>query len=193
MMSVYFKHSVLRFWSARLNPGTHATFDPWSIFGIRPSDFVRPFVPLLLAAILLSGCSPRISPLYRDYEVTAEEAASDAIVMERIEEGLQAAGWSIADPVTDNIVATDERSFRTWGLYNVRVSLEVAPIGGDYVRLMIHPCREYAWGRKSKIPYLRKSLARSVLSDLHESFEERGLAFIGTRESRDRAARQGLP
>lgn len=147
----------------------------------------------MLAVLFVSGCSPRISPLYRDYEVTAEYASADAEVLVRIEEGLQEAGWSLADPITDNIVATDERSFRSWGLYSVRVSLEVAPIGGDYVRLMIHPYREYAWGTKSKIPYLRRSLARSVLSDLHDTFEERGLAFIGTRESRDRADRKGIP
>lgn len=179
--------------SSGLNTEIGAAFDDPSRFFNPPVRIVRPLVSLLLAVVFVSGCSPRISPLYRDYEVTAEEAAADAVVLERIEEGLQEAGWSLADPVTDNIVATGERSFRNWGLYSVRVSLEVAPIGGDYVRLMIHPYREYAWGTKSKIPYLRKSLARSVLSDLHESFEDRGLAFIGTRESRDREARKGIP
>lgn len=154
---------------------------------------MRSLLFVIFAAVLVTGCSPRISPLYRDYEVTAEQAAADEVVIDRIEEGLQQAGWSLTEPVTDNVVATDERSFRNWGLYSVRVSLEVAPIGGDYVRLMIHPYRQYAWGTKSKIPYLRGGLARSVLSDLHESFEEQGLEFIGTRESRDRAAQRGTP
>lgn len=148
---------------------------------------------MMLVAVLAAGCSPKISPLYRDYEVTAEDAGADEVVLDRIEEGLRDAGWSLTDPVTDNVVATDERSFRSWGLYSVRVSLEVAPIGGDYVRLMIHPYRQYAWGTKSKIPYLRGGLARSVLSDLHDSFEAQGLEFIGTRESRDKAARNSRP
>lgn len=154
---------------------------------------MRTILLVMLAAFLAAGCSPKISPLYRDYEIAAGQDSADEVVLDRIEQGLQAAGWSLAEPVTDNIVATDERSFRTWGLYSVQVSLEVAPIGGDYVRLMIHPYRQYAWGTKSKIPYLRGGLARSVLSDLHDSFEEQGLEFIGTRESRDRAARNSRP
>jgi hypothetical protein len=148
---------------------------------------------VLIAAVLAAGCTPKLSPLYRDYEVTEEESSSDEVVLERIEDGLRDAGWSLTDPVTDNIVATEERSFRNWGLYSVEVSLEVAPIGGDYVRLMINPYRRYLWGTRSKIPYLRGSLARSVLNDLHDSFEDQGLAFIGTRESRDKAARNGRP
>jgi len=147
-------------------------------------------LPALLALVLTTGCSPKLSPLYRDYEVTVESGLSDFDTLERIDRGLVAAGWKITPGVTPSIRATESRKFREWGLYKIEVELEVAPVGGDYVRLMVHPYRVYFTGTRSKIPYLRGSLARSVLRDLHERFEEEGLTFKGTAQSRDKATRQ---
>ena len=151
----------------------------------------------LIAAlvILFSGCSPRLSPLYRDYEVNVEAAAADretlddqAAVLDRIREGLRSAGWAVGESVVPNVVAAESRRFREWGLYSIEVELEVAPVGGNYVRLFVHPYRIYFTGAKRKIPYLRGSLARSVLKDLHEAFEAQGLEHIGTAQTRDRAS-----
>ena len=149
-------------------------------------------VVLLCALFLLSGCSPRLTPLYRDYEVVMEAAAEQesedrADVTGRIRSALQAAGWQLQAPVTPNVVATAPRSFRQWGLYAVTVELEVAPLYGNHVRLFVHPYRTYITGAKRKIPYLRGSLARSVLKDLHAALEAEGLDHIGTAQSRDRA------
>ena len=143
---------------------------------------------ILFVAVILTGCSPRLSPLYRDYEVTVEEDLSDALVSERIDRGLKAAGWSPIEGITANVIATESRQFREWGLYKIVVELEVAPVSGDYVRLLIHPYRVYFTGKRSKIPYLRGSLARSVLKELHEEFEQEGLSFIGTAQSRDKVS-----
>ncbi len=154
-------------------------------------------VSLIAVLVLLSGCSPRLSPLYRDYEVTADEAAAENVVddhtevMERIRMGLESAGWELGDAITSNVVAAESRKFREWGLYSIEVNLEVAPVGGNYVRLFVHPYRVYFTGAKRKIPYLRGSLARSVLKDLHEAFEEQGLEHIGTAQTRDRALLRG--
>ena len=145
-------------------------------------------IPVLV--LFLSGCSPKLSPLYRDYAVNpVEEGTSNGeSIFERMEKGLESAGWTPIEGVTPNVLATEMRRFREWGLYSVEVELEVAPIGGDYVRLLIHPYRIYFTGAKSKVPYLRGSLARSVLKDLHAAFDEQGLTFIGTAQSRDREA-----
>jgi len=139
-----------------------------------------------------------LSPLYRDYEVDAAAVAADteiaddqAAVMDRIKQGLREAGWTISESVTPNVVAAESRKFREWGLYSIEVELEVAPVGGNYVRLFVHPFRIYFTGAKRKIPYLRGSLARSVLKDLHESFEAQGLEHIGTAQTRDRAILRG--
>ena len=153
---------------------------------------------IIAVLVLLTGCSPRLSPLYRDYEVQAatkadtEEVIDDhAAAMERIRAGLRQAGWDIGEPVTPNVVAAEARKFREWGLYAIEVELEVAPVGGNYVRLFVHPYRIYFTGAKRKIPYLRGSLARSVLKDLHAAFKEQGLEHIGTAQTRDRAALRG--
>ncbi len=137
---------------------------------------------------LLSGCSPRLSPLYRDYELKPQPGVSDSEVLTRIDRGLLASGWHPIDGPTDNVLATEPRQFREWGIYRIEVDLEVAPVGGDYVRMLIHPYRVFFTGKRSKIPYLRGSLARSVLRDLQVSFEEEGLTSIGTAESRNKAA-----
>jgi hypothetical protein len=149
---------------------------------------MRKFVWTLFLAMFLVGCSPKLSPLYRDYEVTVEEGLSDALVLERIDRGLKAAGWSPIEGIAANVLSTESRQFREWGLYKIVVELEVAPVSGDYVRLLIHPYRVYFTGKRSKIPYLRGSLARSVLKELHEEFEKEGLTFIGTAQSRDKTA-----
>ncbi len=142
---------------------------------------------IAMMGFVLAGCSPRLSPLYRDYEVTAN---TDEDVFVRIERGLEDAGWTLTEAVTDNVIATEFRTFRRWGIYSIEVELEVAPVGGEYVRLLVHPYRQYFTGSRSKIPYLRGSLARSVLKQLHESFENEGLTFIGTLQSRDKARLQ---
>ena len=156
------------------------------------------WLTVIALLVLLSGCSPRLSPLYRDYEVKAGDSAADveaatmpddhAEVMERIKAGLDAAGWTVADAVTSNVIAAEPRKFREWGVYSIEVDLEVAPVGGNYVRLFVHPYRIYFTGAKRKIPYLRGSLARSVLKDLHEAFEAQGLEHIGTAQTRDQRA-----
>jgi len=181
-----------------------------------------PFI--LLVASFLAGCSPTLSPLYRDYEVREpglaavdegsvdvgdanasnasnasnvdtvpadESFVDDAELLDRIRLGLENAGWTVIDSITDNVVTAESRQFREWGIYSIEVELEVAPVGGDYVRLMIHPFRKFFTGKRRKIGYLRGSLARVVLKDLHASFEEEGLHNIGFMQSRDREALRG--
>lgn len=150
------------------------------------------FLVAIAFLVLLSGCSPRLSPLYRDYEVDGVAAtvagASEADVYVRLERGLETAGWTLTDSVTDNVVATEARQFREWGVYSVEIELEAAPVGGDHVRIMVHPYRKFFTGARRKIPYLRGSLARSALKDLHAALEAEGLEHIGTMQSRNRAA-----
>ena len=162
---------------------------------------MRRWIVAIAMLMLISGCSPRLSPLYRDYELKADDAQVEADVVPvpddhaevlvRIRAGLEAAGWRVSEAVTPNVIAADSRKFREWGIYSIEVDLEVAPVGGNYVRLFVHPYRIYFTGSKRKIPYLRGSLARSVLKDLHEAFAEQGLEHIGTAQTRDRRALQG--
>ena len=135
-----------------------------------------------LLALSLSACAPSLSPLYRDYEIQTE----DQPIAQRIEEALIEAGWQTTPSSAPNVIATQERKVRSWGLYTIVVSLEVVPVGESYVRLYLHPYRKYFTGNRSKIPFLKKGLQRALLKDLNETFESRGLVAIGTGLDRDR-------
>jgi len=148
---------------------------------------VRPSVTAILLVLLLGGCAPAISPLYRDYAY--EDGREPGRTVEHLAVGraLEAAGWTTRPGPAETVWATEPRTFRQWGLYRVEVELEVAPVSGPYVRVLVHPYRRYFTGGRSKIPYLRRGLARAVLEPLTEALEAEGLAFLGTARQRDRA------
>lgn len=142
---------------------------------------------LLVSLTLLVGlaaCTPRLSPLYHDYRAadTPENAVRD-----RVRAALQDAGWSLAgdDSLT---VTTEARTVQHWGLYRVKVSLEVLPMGGDHVRIFFHPYRHYFTGHESTIPYLPSGVRRAIVPDLNDALEERGLTIIEETRRRDQLA-----
>lgn len=139
---------------------------------------------LFVAAGLLSGCSPRLAPLYRDYEDTTRAAP----VFDRVETALEEAGWVVVEDDVPNLVRTDLRTFRNWGLYTVVVELEAAALGDQYVRLYVHPYRDYITGGRSKIPFLKGTLREQLLPELNAALERQGLVVLGTPEQRDREA-----
>jgi len=139
------------------------------------------YIPFCLL-LFPGGCSPLLHPLYRDYKVhTTEEALSI-----RIEEALVESGWFIRTAEAPNVIATDHRRIRSWGLYTIMVRLDVAPVGQNYVRVYVHPYRHYVTGHRSKLLFLKATIRRAVLKDLEEALESRGLVAIGTGISRDR-------
>ena len=141
----------------------------------------------VLAGVLVlsvNACAPSLSPLYRDYEVQSAEQP----IADRIEAALAEAGWPLTPASAPNVLATEERKIRSWGLYSVVVSLEAVSVGEDYVRLYLHPYRKYFTGSRGKIPYLKKGLQRALLKDLNEAFYNQGLVAVGTDLERDREA-----
>lgn len=136
---------------------------------------------ILATSLFLSACSPSLSPLYRDYTIVPEESAgpSEDDVYARILRALEEAGWQPAEPATENVVATEMRTLRRWGLYRTVAYLEAAPVSGEYVRLFIHPYRRFITGGRSKIPYLTRSLRGQILPDINEAFEKHGLKPVG--------------
>ena len=143
---------------------------------------LRWYVLVGVLALSVTACAPSISPLYRDFQVQQAEEP----VAERIEAALAEAGWQVVPASAPNAVATEERKVKSWALYSVVVSLEVVPVGEEYVRLYLHPYRKYFTGSRSKIPFLDGSLQRALLKDLYEAFNKEGLQAIGTGRERDR-------
>ena len=117
---------------------------------------------VVCALAVFAGCSPSLHPLYRDYQVKSAETS----VRERLEDALESQGWVITEGPAPNVVATERRQFRDWVIYRVVVELEAVPMGERHVRLFVHPYRIYVTGGRSKIPFLKRSLRRTVLRNL---------------------------
>lgn len=154
----------------------------------------RPILPGLLAAFLVvAGCAPSVSPLYRDYEIEPAVSASSSLensaghvdVHARLRGALADAGWIVTEPASSHVLSTEAREFGSWGLYRVLVSLDAIPMGDRYVRVHFHPVRRYFTGARSKIPYLGRGLRSAVLPDLIEAFEAHGLLPLGIPHERD--------
>ena len=140
-------------------------------------------MPALAASVLLllSACSPALYPPYRDYAIR-----SNPKVLEfRIEDAMVTAGWTRVPGVVHNVIATNERQVRHWGIYSVVVSMEAIPMGGGYVRVLVHPYRQYVWGTRSKIAFLNGTIRRSVLRDLDSAMAAESLIAVGSGVSRD--------
>lgn len=139
---------------------------------------------LLGAALILSACSPSLSPLYRDYQVPKDETP----VEQRVANALAAAGWDTVGVNVPNAITTEEKTLSHWGIYKVTATLEVTPLGQNHVRVFVHPYRHYITGGKGKIPYLTPSLRSKFLKPLNEAFLAEGLAVVGTPIERDEEA-----
>ncbi|HET6567478.1 MAG TPA: hypothetical protein VFG50_05895 [Rhodothermales bacterium] len=145
---------------------------------MRASLRYAPTVALLVGLAFLSACTPRLSPLYRDYAVP-DSLAPRQEVMPLIRTALADAGWDVQPSPLENAVRTKPRTLSKWGLYRVTIYVEAVPIGGNYVRVFFNPYREYITGGRTEIPYLKKSLQAAVLPALNEAMEERGLEAVG--------------
>ncbi|NND71589.1 MAG: hypothetical protein HKN43_08415 [Rhodothermales bacterium] len=146
------------------------------------STTYRVSVAAVFAVLVLTGCSPSLSPLYRDFEHNAD--TDD--VRERVERALTDANWQIDSSVDQTLITTESRTFKHWLLYRVEASLQVTEVDGDYVRVLINPYRVYFTGRRSKVPYLKKRLGRSVMRDFQRELDQEGLVAIGTVVERDK-------
>lgn len=162
----------------------------------------------LLGAVLLGGCAPSISPLYRDYDVEPDAAVSrpmaarpevssaqgtgtEADIHARLRAALAEAGWTEADPAAPNVISTETRELSNWGLYRVLVSLDAVPIGSRHVRILFHPVRRYFTGGRSKIPYLSGSLRSELLPELNAALEAHGFESLKTPRKRDEEQTEG--
>lgn len=144
---------------------------------------------ILLVAVAFgsSACSPSLAPLYTDFETIENEVPNDSILV-RVERALVTAGWTQSESAARNVVATEERIINRWGLYDVRVSIELAPVTDRYVRVFIHPYRVYVTGARSKMPFLKRRIRRAILPDLAKALEIENIEPIGSAVERGKIA-----
>lgn len=145
-------------------------------------NIFAPAAIVILTMIVASGCSPSLSPLYRDYEVPETRTSLD----DRIAAALLEAGWDTLRTDTPNAITTESKTLSRWGIYKVTASLEVTPLGRDHIRVFVHPFRQYITGGKGKIPYLTPTIRSKFLPELNEALENQGLVVVGTPIERDK-------
>jgi len=131
----------------------------------------------LVTACGLAGCRPPSAPLYYDVR-DAETADRPTPALDRIEEALIEAGWTIASTARPGAIATEERTLRRWGLYRIVVSLEALPLGDKHVRVFIHPYRRFATGGQSKPFAIDRPLRESLLEPVEEALFARGFEAV---------------
>ena len=150
----------------------------------------------LAALVLLAGCAPSVTPLYRDYAAPMAAppttATADARSLDRLREALVEAGWTVL-PASDApaVVSTAPRGFGDWGLYRVEAHLDVVPVGDRHVRVLVHPVRRYVTGSASKIGFLTRGLRGRVLGTLDAALSRRGLRPLSAPIERDTEAVAG--
>jgi len=141
------------------------------------------FVLSVFTATALSSCGGSLSPLYRDFRAPDIE---DSELLDQIGDAVVEAGWVVGTPAAPNVVTTEYKTLRRWGLYRIDMHLDVIPIGSNYVRVIFHPYRRFFTGGRSKVLYLSPGIRRSVLPEIVASLESRGLRMVGTPIERDR-------
>jgi len=132
---------------------------------------VAPTILLIALLFLSAGCSPSISPLFRDFEVGS--GGQDAV-----QEALEAAGWSLDRESDRRYMTTLPRRFNNRGLMFSEVKLEVVPMAGEHVRVFFHAERVYFFGHRGDLPYLSSGLRDSIVPVLAEAFSERGMKLV---------------
>ena len=149
--------------------------------------------------VLLSGCGGTLSPLYADFRIeepavsvpgdSVQTTVVDSVlalsIKERIASALIEAGWELDDAPSENSVSTKEIEIAEWGLYDVRVSLDVVPINDKFVRVYVHPYRQYFYGSRSKMSYMNRRVRTYVFPDLADAFQARGIISIGAIPERN--------
>lgn len=139
-----------------------------------------------LAVVALAACAPRLSPPYRDYEVRS--AAPPADLTASLADAARAAGWTLAPGDPPGIVSTAARRVATGAFSTTDAALDLVPLDGGYVRVLVRGERRSLLGGRTKVFTLTPSLRQAVLGPLSEALAARGLVALGTPRDRDEAA-----
>jgi hypothetical protein len=151
---------------------------------------------VLVGSLVLAinvGCGGSLSPLYADFRIderpapveldSTTTASPDSLqastIQDAIADALREVGWELDEPPSENAVSTAEVGIIDWGLYEVRVSLDVVPINQRFVRVYVHPYREYFFGSRSKMSYLNRRVRTYVFPELSQALRARGIVPVG--------------
>ena len=142
---------------------------------------------LLTLALLLgaTGCAPRLSPPYSDYEV---RGGVDSTLVARLGGAATEAGWELVLAPTSGVVATAPRLVDEGLISRTEAALDLVPFDGGFVRIYVRAERRSFLGGRTKVYALSPDLRSKVLASLTEALQNRGLVVLGTPRDRDEDA-----
>ena len=148
-----------------------------------------PFPSVLLAALLLAGCAPRLGPLYRDFAVPpalANAATTDSLHT-RAAAALRAAGWTVEATAPE--IRTSLRDLSSALVYRNQMRLQAFSVGPNLLRVQFQPVRRYTARTRTFLPYLPAALARRVVPDVEAALRQRGFTPVPSGPRKDQRAR----
>lgn len=140
----------------------------------------RRFVALLFACTL-AGCASRLTPPYVDVRHAGPSASADSLA-----DALTDAGWSLAEPALPGVLTTAPR--RIDGLARTTATLDVLPLGGRVVRLIVRAERRGLLGGRTKVFALSPAQRHAILGDTIAALRGRGLTPLTEARRRDEEA-----
>ena len=139
-----------------------------------------------VAAALLAGCAPRLTPPYRDYEVRAELA--DEALTRQLDAAAREAGWTPVRSNDPRVVSTEAQPVSEGLLSRTSAALDLVPLDGGFVRVYVRAEKRSVLGGRAKVFALDGDLRASVLGPISDALASRGLVALGTARDRDEDA-----
>lgn len=141
---------------------------------------------VLVLALSLCACAPRLTPPYRDFRV----AAPDSALTDLLREAAVAAGWTLDASPSISVVTTAPRVVGGT-LTPTTVQLELVPLDGRVVRVWVRGEARGILGGRTKLYSLTPSLRERTLGPLSAALAARGLRALDAPRERDEAATDG--
>lgn len=141
---------------------------------------------LIVSAVLLSACAPRLTPPYRDFRI----ASPDSSLHGRLRAAAVEAGWTLADAPSAAVVTTEPRAVGG-SVSPTTAVVEMVPLSGDVVRVWVRGETRGLLGGRTKLYALTPTLRDRTLGALSDALAARGLQALDTPGDRDEEATDG--
>ncbi len=134
---------------------------------------------LVCACTVVAGCTPRLAPPYSDFRPTsAAGVPADTLAAALVE-----AGWPLGETSAPGIISSAPR--RIDGASRITAALDLLPLGGGTVRVLVRAERRGLFGGRTKVFSLDPRLRRAILADVTTSLRARGFLPLAEARRRD--------
>lgn len=142
-------------------------------------------IVLLLLGVALSGCAPRLVPPFADFASPSGALAPSNDVLEA---ALAEAGWSLAPSASPPVISSAPRPIGSGLFSQTTAALDLLPLSGGTVRVLVRAERRSVLGGRTKIFALTPALQEAMLGSIRDALRSRGLVPLVEARRRDEEA-----